>query len=1265
MSRKVMRSKRRNLGLKCLSMALSLTLMPASFAADNLAGTLGEKGGYNLKEVSYPSASTITKVEYNSKTQTFAPKYYEMNLNKTEYGTNSGETKTYEVNLSDNESQTINFSYDPDNLSSNLNIAVAETVSGDFINLIGTSLTVSDYLKSVSGNFAENRYNSLVNYGFIGEVNADFIQNAGISASSTYYTFENHSDIEKIKGDFINNTKTSEDVQGNGYYFDSYAVGAALYNEGYINEIESNFINNSVTTEGNVASVVGGSGIYNTNIINNITGDFINNKASTQSASGNAEAFGGAIGNHGIINNITGDFINNKTTAQAAVSSWSDGGAIFNYNHIAKINGDFNSNEAVALSAEEAYSAGGAISNFYYIGEINGSLTGNLSSAAGDYYASSYGGAYSNWSITGNISADFMSNVSVAEGGDAAEALGGSIYNEGSIGDITGNFVNNLASSEAEYRSQSAGGAIYNHGNYCMGPVSVTAQSEAYIDPVINNITGDFVNNKVYSEAYFAQAQGGSITSHGTINDIVGNHSYNVAEAQAAQEAISSGGSISNQNFVNNINGNYTGNKAIATVDVSKIQQGQEDIEEEDIYPFSRADAAGGAIFNRGKINNITGVFSNNKVESKGIWAHSYGGAIANVGEPSYNVDGGDENSLSPNTVSCYQASGSCHAGEIGSIVNSSFYNNSAKAEADEYAKALGGAIYSIKDIKIVADKGISEFSGNYTETNGVKDDNAIYMGDNYAIITLEAKNNGTIKFNDNIDGEAGYKTVLTGDNTSSIILNNDVRKSYVSLDTTNLYMGKESIFDTSRLTLNSGSLSMVNNNVGVARPLSLTVNGDTRFQADVDLSNETMDRFETENYGDHSGNLIVDGMNILSDSTSKTAEIYFAQQGLKDNVALKTGDLPDSYQTTAYSPIFKYNVEYDNRDDAGYFVFSQGDRRSYSSYNPSVLATPVTAQTGAYITQMQVFEYAYQHQDNFMKMPLLDRMAIINQNRYAMSPTSDATDVGKFSPLYLSPEDNYIWIKPWTSFESIPLKNGPKVTNINYGSLFGYDGPMKHLKRGFEREIGYYLGYTGAHQNYSGITSNQNGGLLGTTATLYKGNFFNATTLSVGATTGTNHTMYGTEDFSLLTAGVGNKTGCNFEFKDGRFIIQPNFLISYTFANTFDYTNAAGVKIKSDPLNAIQLAPGIKFIGNTENGWQPYLTVNMIWNVLDKQKVTADAVRLPEMSIKPYVQYGVGVQKSFKDRFMGFGQALVQNGGRNGVSLTAGLRILLGKDRK
>ena len=286
-------------------------------------------------------------------------------------------------------------------------------------------------------------------------------------------------------------------------------------------------------------------------------------------------------------------------------------------------------------------------------------------------------------------------------------------------------------------------------------------------------------------------------------------------------------------------------------------------------------------------------------------------------------------------------------------------------------------------------------------------------------------------------------------------------------------------------------------------------------------------------------------------------------------------------------------------------------------------------------------------------------------KNRYAISPTGNATDVGIYSPLFTKDNNAGVWVKPYTSFENIPLKNGPKVSNITYGTLIGYDSEITPIKKGFDRVITGYIGYNGASQRYSGVDSTQNGGLLGGTLTLYKGNFFNATTVSAGASVANNTNMYGKEDLTMLLAGIGNKTGYNLEFKEGRFIVQPSLLLSYTFVNTFDYTNAAGVKIDSDPLHAIQLSPGVKFIGNLPHGWQPYVGVNMVWNILGESNVRANNVQLPEMSIKPYIQYGVGVQKLCKDRFTAYGQAMITNGGRNGIALTGGFRWALGKEGK
>ena len=999
--------------------------------------------------------------------------------------------------------------------------------------------------------------------------------------------------------------------------------------------------------------------------ISNITGNFIANDLSSSSYSYRL------INNEGHIDNIKGTFAINKAKY----------GLIYNNENatIDKIEGLFVDNSGYAVSNSGIIKS--ILADF-----INGSGISNnygvITNIVGSFINSdikNIDGYSKNATIT-NIVGDF---------------IGSNITNDGgTIDKIEGTFTNN--------RNR----AIYNSYAY-------SASNQG----LIKLILADFIAN-----------QGGGIANiYGGITDVIGSfigNSINLTSPNYSNQTVH-GGAIYNGglwdydeynnikyvSYIGNISGTFLNNYV-------SIKDNNDNI---------GCSALGGAIYNVGRIDSITNShFQNNYAEAER--GDAFGGAIYN----------NTRNGLSPNII---EVSG------IGKIQNTTFIGNYAKSQS---GTAQGGAIWSNRDLNIVADNGESLFSGNYVQNGDKKDPQAIFVtnmwtkkslwyNEEYShsfyqneshktTVTLNSINNGKIIFNDKITGETTKTPInkyynrwdsnagkyipqyvdddyndtdtptevtltpelkITGDSSSIVQLNNNIENMDISLSGTNLHLGaRDNVLDGNNIDLQSGTLSMVNNQVGVASLNNVTLSGNTNFVADVDLANEQMDRITANNYNTQQGiNLNVVGMNLLSDSTKDVTEIYFAQPGLKNNVvngmpANGGYNLPSSAQTTFYTPIYKYNAIYDNRNDGGYFMFTKGDKiltanggggttitptgNPSDAFNPSVLAPSVASQAGANATMNQTFNYAFQNSDNFMTIPYLERVAIKTANRYALSPTGDATDVGTFSPLFNAQnETSSAWVKPYASFENIPLKNGPKVSNITYGTLVGFDTPIKSLRHGWDRAWTGYIGYNGASQRFSGVDATQNGGLVGGTLTLYKGNFFNATTVSTGAIVGDNRTMYGTDNYTMLMAGVGNKTGYNFEFKEGKIIIQPSMLLSYTFVNTFDYTNAAGVKIKNDPLHAIQIAPGVKFIANTKNGWQPYIGVNMIWNLLDKSKVSANDVRLPEMSIKPYVQYGVGVQKRFKDRYMAFGQAMIQNGGRNGISLTAGFRWAIGKEGK
>lgn len=578
--------------------------------------------------------------------------------------------------------------------------------------------------------------------------------------------------------------------------------------------------------------------------------------------------------------------------------------------------------------------------------------------------------------------------------------------------------------------------------------------------------------------------------------------------------------------------------------------------------------------------------------------------------------------------------------------------------------------------------------SGTATENVKVVLDNVDLDGSNGGISTfgdVEIKGNSTISDNVtvfganstvDIDGtdEVTLDSALTGAGTSTLAITNGTinltqNAQVTAFDTTitdaNLNIAKESSLAGLNTTFEgTNNLNIANDSVGTLALGNVNLNGLVKMQVDADLAGKQMDKLTATSATVNGGSIEVNKINLLSPTTDTKTSLLFTNNTNLANVVSYTGE-----GTIAYSPIFKYKTSYSVRDGQGYFDFvlpskpgpGPSPSPTPSDFNPAILATPVMAQAGMQASMNMTMNYAFQHSDGFTKLRAMDRFASINKNKYALS-TDFNENLSKMGEFY---ENKGAWVRPYASFENVRLKNGPRVDAISYGTLVGFDTDFKELRHGWDTIFTGYLGYNGAHLSYPNTSTTMNGGVLGGTQTWYKGNFWTALTATTGASVAESNTMYGHESNVSIMAGVGSKTGYNFEFADGRFIMQPIWFMNYSMIKTIDYTNAAGVRIDSDPLHTIQLNPSIRFIGNLNHGWQPYASVGMVWNLMNKTHVEANGVRLPEMSVKPYVEYGVGVQKQIGDRFTGYFQAMMRNGGRNGIALTGGFRWALGRDGK
>ena len=1019
------------------------------------------------------------------------------------------------------------------------------------------------------------------------------------SNGAVYNASNNGGTITELNADFVDNAIIKNNLTADW----NFAEGGAVNSYPNIDNINGNFIGNYIEASSDSQRIDADGGAFYGNA-SNIRGHFVNNYIKLTSNTGSLYGEGGAIrfsmaDNANIVGDFIGNFVELESASEGQVVAY--GGAVWGSS--VTVTGDFINNHVLAINHSESKGSTQAEAGALYGGgNITGNFIGNYAkSITNSTYASAHAGALAGG---GTIKGDFIGNFAEAiSENDSAGAYGGAVYITSNTNNITGNFFNNYAKAEGATTN------VYAYG----GAVNTKIRDGGTL-----NIEADFINNYAEADMY---AKGGAISIEGQkLQKPIQNMSkYSIVK----QEVVNQDGSV------------YKTLYSVCDASGKQISTAE----------FEQAVEANKVA---GLTDNGTSSYSITKEEYDyilQIYGEDYIKSVAYMENPKdiFTITITAPEQLDINTVR------EQHAHLV--IKNSNLTGNYTEAP-----DAKGGALYSEDaTVKILTDNGKTTYiSGNYAKIGDTIDENAIYLDKGELI--FDVQNGSSIVLNDNVNG-INYSTYIIGDKDSTFVLNNSIKNAeQVNLIDTNLVMTKENWLNGNDLYLHSGTVNLINNTVGTMTPEILGISGDTNILVDVDLANETMDKISANDYAAHNGNLIVSGMNLLSDSKGDKTEIFFAEQGLKDNVLNGTGELPDKYQT-AYTPIYKYKVNYDNRDDGGYFVFDRfGGGNSSESYNPSVLATPVTTQAGGQSVVNETVRFAFQHMDMFSQMPLSARIAYINKNRYAIS---EGVPQYNSELEYL---DKGYWVKPFTSFEKINLNHGPDVDAITYGTLVGFDGKFRELKHGWYNVQSIYGGYTGSQMSYSGVDTSFNGGIAGLTETFYKGNFFTALTATAGGGAGTSSTMYGNEDYTMLMGGIGSKSGYNFEFKDGKYILQPIMFMNYSFVNTFDYTNAAGVRIKSDPLHTFQLNPQMKFIANLQNGWQPYASVGVVWNVLNVSKVRANEVILPKMSVDPYVEYGVGLQRNWKDRFTGFAQAMVRNGGRNGVALTFGFRWAIGK---
>ena len=868
-----------------------------------------------------------------------------------------------------------------------------------------------------------------------------------------------------------------------------------------------------------------------------------------------------------------------------------------------------------------------------------------MTNLTGQIYSNShYAGALYNQMGSIDITNSFFTNNS-ANSGSINFGIGGAIYNlsGGTINVDSTLFEGNYSGGASAYGGAIANGYLSSAISTAYINNSIFKNNYGVADPfgqggAIYNNGNIEINNTQFIENHL-QGSSGSLLLGGALynsgNMTVNSSSFDGNYFNEAVQMSVSGSAIANTGTLNIANSVFTNNKSVigggSVISGGTIYNANSATIEGSVFSNNESNGGSqGTNIYGGVINNYTDSSTlviknstfNSNVSVAGEGDRAWGGVIYNDGDATIENSTIENNSISGGNNTTVQGGAIYNtANGTVNIIGSNIENNKTVSTSEN---ALGGGIYNLGTIIIEN----SNLENNYS-VNGKLND--IYNENG----TITIKGDGTTNILSGIEGSG-----TVNKNGAGVLNLGGINENYTGdfnfeEGTINLLKNASYFSATGTVLGDSVNFNMQNGQINNINYGNLTLNGQSNLFADANLQSKIMDTISANSING-SGNLFVKNILIEGVPEGEKITIPFANSTLKNYV---------SYQNkTIETPIYNYFSSYDNQ--SGDFNFTK------EGFNPSILASPIAAQLGGYLVSLETYKNAFSNLD----MVMIENQGVLGgfENKNKIASVNNFT----FSPLLIPEERRGIWFKPYSVFENVPIKNGPDVSNVIYGGIVGGESNLIKLKNNWYSLYGAYFGYNGSHQAYSGNDIYNNGGLIGLTGAIYKKNFFSILTANVGANSAKAHTSFGSDDFNMLNTGLAQKTGFNFPILNNRLILQPSIIASYTFINTFNFTTTSNVHINAKPINALHIEPSFKLIGNFKDYLEPYLSVSFAWNLIDKAKFQANDVYLPDLSIKPYVQYGFGVQKRFKDRVTAFFEGMIRNGGRNGIALVLGLRI-------
>ena len=650
----------------------------------------------------------------------------------------------------------------------------------------------------------------------------------------------------------------------------------------------------------------------------------------------------------------------------------------------------------------------------------------------------------------------------------------------------------------------------------------------------------------------------------------------------------------------------------------------------------------GGAIYNynTSTISNITGNFIGNYAYStNNIYAPARGGAIYNNSAEIGNIAG---NFIGNYTYSNANGFGPAEGGAIYnntstiSNITGNFIGNYTYSNSSPYG-AKGGAIYLENGtINMLAD-GFSDytdilFHGNYVQVGEEeKQYEAIYNKGSSAILTFTSNNGGSYTFYDYINGDGAATINFVSDDKEGATFNlyNDIK-------------GQANINFQNNYVLNMISPSDIHKDVFTSKysyiqAENITIKKAIEMYVDVDLVALEMDMFKATNFTiESTGYIDVKQFKIVTENEESDIGQPVNVQFIKATGTTSGLNLVESV-TEAVGDVYAYSVEYDGE---GNFIFTKtGLAPQPEPAGPTEEETTASTANAAVegVTHAVVEALAGQ---------------VLNRDVAAMSGLNSG-----------DAETLSTWVQVFGSNDDVELKHLSSAIDTQfYGVVGGIDSKKFVYDNGVNAVYGVYGAYTNGRQKYDGNKITQKGGYLGLSAALRKEAWFNNVTLNGGYLKNEANTKFGKDKFDTKVVSLANKTGV--DIKKNELTITPALTLGYMGIDTEDYTTKAGTKVDNKLMNVFTVAPELKISKDFGEGLNGYAKAAYKMFFYDNAKVKVDSVLLPNMSVKPYVEYGVGVKKDWSQTEWSahdvatFAEITRHDGGREGWDINLGLKL-------